>query len=104
MGEPLVIRRGSIGQPPRRQIEFTPDNRLNARLKSGFIKIDNAEHRTVIGNGYRIHIELRYTLEQGIDSNGAVKQTVLGVDMKMDKWSWGIGHERASFLLNYSKR
>ncbi len=87
MGEALVILRGLVGQPPGRQIEFTSDNRFDSHLDGGLIKVDDAEHRPVIGNGYRIHIELGYPLEQGIGSDGTVKQTVLGVDVEVNKRS-----------------
>jgi hypothetical protein len=52
---------------------------------SHFIKINHPEHGAMVGNGHGFHIIFRGPLKQAVETDGAIQQTELGVQVKVDK-------------------
>ncbi len=68
-------------------IGFHANYRLDPGAADFPVKLDGAEHVTVIGNGQRRHIHGPGGRYQIIDSAGAVKQGILRVVVKMYKFA-----------------
>ena len=65
------------------EVDLTADDRLDAVLGAGLVKLDGAVHHAVIGQSERRLAELRGALRQRLDLARAVEQRVLGVDVQM---------------------
>jgi len=66
-------------------VHLATDQRLDTRFFTFKIKLDCAEHITMIGNCHRRHI-LRFGFgDQVFQADGAVQQRVLGMKVQMDK-------------------
>ena len=69
----------------RSHVGFTADDGFDAELDRGLIKFDGAEQVAMIGHAERRHFIFRCFLDQLFDTAGAVEETVLGMDVKVDK-------------------
>ena len=70
---------------------------LFSELLIGLIKINGTKHIAVIGHAKRRHIVFSCFFDKFFNAAGSVEETVLRVDMKMDKI--GIVHiQRCSLL------
>ena len=68
-----------------RDIDLAADYRLDAGLFRLLIKIDHAEHDSVVGYRRAVLSDLLYVLKHILDAARAVKKAVFGVKMKMCK-------------------
>jgi hypothetical protein len=85
MGHPLGIQRGFVRQASGSHIAFAPDDRLDTCRGRLLVELHRSEHRSVVGDGHRRHAELACPLHQRVKADGAIQQTVLGVQMKMNE-------------------
>ena len=69
----------------RRNINLTADNRLNALLLAGLVKLHNSEHCSVVGYGKAVHAQLLCTLNKLWYFRRTVKKAVFRMNMKMRK-------------------
>jgi len=68
-----------------RDVHLATDQRLDTRFFAFKIKLDCAEHITMVGNCHRRHV-LRFGFgDQVFQADGAVQQRVLGMQVQMDK-------------------
>ena len=75
-----LIKAGAGGN-----IDFAPDDGLDTRLFSGFIKLHTAVHHAVVGAGNGGLSALLHPLHQLVDTTGAVQQAVFRMDMQVGK-------------------
>ncbi len=76
----------AFGQPrPFGHIDLAPENRLDFGSPCGLIELDGPEHVAMVGDGQRGHFQHARPLDQIADFDGAVKQTVLRMQMKVYK-------------------
>ena len=80
---------------PRRHIDLTAQNRIDALGLACLIEIDHAIHHTVIRDGRRVHPELLHPLHIFPDLVRPVEQRPLRVRVQMHK-----SHVQDSFLIN----
>ena len=77
---------GLLFQPAaRRDINLAADDRLDALFARRLVKINDAVHRAVVGDGERGKFQLMRLVHQPVQPAGAIEQRILGVQMKMDK-------------------
>ncbi len=69
----------------RSDVDFAPDDRLDARLLAGLVEGDDAVEHAVIGEGQPGEPVLRRPLRQILDPAGAIEQAVLGVHVQVGK-------------------
>src|SRR5581483_3352986 len=69
----------------RRQIDLAADNRFDSLLRCLGEEFDGAEHVAMIGHCDRRHAGLFDVFEQRTNLVRAIQQTVLGMNMQMDK-------------------
>ena len=78
----------------RRNVEFTADDRFDTCSFSFYIKLKGPVHCSVIGYCHGSHTVFFTFVYEVVKADGSVQQTVLGVDMKMDKIrGWCFGHD-----------
>src|SRR5208283_1110441 len=75
----------AIGPLARREIHLASDDRLDADRFRLLIELDRAEHVAMVGHRDRFHPRRLGVLDQRPDFVGAVEETVLRVDVKMDE-------------------
>ena len=97
MGKTLVIQGCFVAQAAGCDVTFASDDRFDTGLGRFFIKFHRTEHGAVVGNGNRVHAEIRNPLKQPIQPYGAVQQTILGVHVKVYKSVRGLCHEQLVF-------
>jgi nitrogenase molybdenum-iron protein alpha/beta subunit len=68
-----------------REIDFTADDRLNVALASFVEEIGSGKEVAVIGDGNGWHFLARSLVEEFGGFAGAVEETVVRVDVKMDE-------------------
>ena len=69
----------------RRHIHLTADDWLDSRFLRRPVKINNAVHHPVVGDGGAVHAKLLHPADIFLYFVGAVQQTVLRMNMKMRK-------------------
>ena len=69
-----------------RHIHLTAQDRIDARLPGRPVKINDAEHDAMVGDGTAVHAQLLYPLNALFDLIRTVQQAVLRVDMQMCKF------------------
>ena len=69
----------------RRDIDFAPDDGLDARGLRRAVEVDHAVHDAVVGDGNRLLPDLLYARHQIADAARAVQQAVFRMQMQMDK-------------------
>ncbi len=69
----------------RREVGLDADNRFDAGVGTGAVKVNHAEHRAMIGNRQRIHAEVFGTMDELVNTAETVQQRVFRVDVKMHK-------------------
>ena len=69
----------------RRDIHFAADDRLDALVTGGLVKINCAVENAVVGDRQRGKLQLMRLLHQSVETAGPVEQRILGVQMEMDK-------------------
>ncbi len=85
MASGLIELRRLILHAPGRRIDLASQDGLDALLLGFFIKVDDAKHNAVVGNGAGIHAQLLYRCNQLADSGGAIQQAVFCMYMQMGK-------------------
>ena len=94
---PLVIEPVHLIEPcSLRHIDLAADDRMDPLFAACLIEIHRAVHGAVIGHRKGGHSKLFRALYQRLDTAGAVKQRILGMDVQMCKF----GHCSSPF--NYS--
>ena len=73
--------------PPvtRRDIRLHPDDRIDSGLGKHLVELLHSPHVAVVGDRHRRHIHLLGQLDQSVHGTCAVKQTVMGMQMQMNK-------------------
>ena len=74
-------------------IDLAADDRGDAGVPAGVIKIHRAVHDAVVGDGGVGEAQLLQAADQRADAVGTVQQAVFGMQMQMGK-----GHERSPFV------
>ena len=69
----------------RRDIDFAADDGLDALFARRLVKINDAMHRAVVGDGERGEFQFMRLVHQPVHPAGAIEQRILGVQMQMDK-------------------
>lgn len=69
----------------RSDIEFTADNRFDSGGMCFLKKLNGAVHITVVGDGHSRHFQIMGLLDQITNFDGTVKETVLTMEVEMDK-------------------
>ncbi len=69
----------------RGNVKFAADNGLDPSLLRLNVKFQRAEHGAVIRDRNRIHAVFLTFLHKVVQTDGAVQQAVLRVDVQMDK-------------------
>jgi hypothetical protein len=77
-GIPAVVIAGS-------DVNFAAHDGLNAALPGCFVKFDHAVHIAVVCDGKAAHAEFPGPVYQRNDAAASVKQTVLGMNVKVGK-------------------
>src|SRR6266545_4572441 len=68
-----------------RNIHLATDDRFDAFVASGLIKIDRAVEHTVVGDREGGKLQFMRLVHQPVEAAGAVEQRILGVQMEVDK-------------------
>ena len=68
-----------------RNINLAADNRLDAPVARGLIKINCAAEHAVVGDRERGELQFAGFVHQPIEAAGAIEQRILRVQMQMDK-------------------
>jgi hypothetical protein len=68
-----------------RDVDFAADDRFDAGLDGVFVKVDDAAHGAVVGDGDGRHAELFGAGDEPADPAGAVEETELGVVVEVDE-------------------
>ena len=76
-----VLARFLVVHGPCGSVHLAADDRLDARLFTGVIEIDHAEHGAMISNGARIHPEPLHVFRQLGYPAHAVEQAVFSMDV-----------------------
>src|SRR5262245_14887722 len=77
---------GFLVEPaPGGNIHLTADDRLDALVPGGLIKINRAIEHAVVGYRQRGEFEVVGLLHERLEATRAIEQRVFGVQMKMDK-------------------
>ncbi len=77
---------GFLFQPAaRRDINLAADNGLDALFARRLVKINDAVHRAMVGDGERGEFQFLRLVHQPVQTAGAIEQRILGVQMQMDK-------------------
>jgi hypothetical protein len=71
--------------PARGDIKLRADDRLDPGFFTFCVKFDGAEHTAVIGNRHGRHVEIFGFFNKILKPDGAVKEGILGMEMKMNK-------------------
>ena len=85
MAVPLAVGIGLLVAGMGRDIDLTANNRMNALFLGGAVKVDDAVHDAVVGDGDGWLPELDRAVNQPLDAAGAVEQAVFTVYMQMRK-------------------
>ena len=72
----------------RADIHLAANDRVNARVLAGAVKIHHAVHHAVVGNGAGVHAQLLQTRHKRLDGTSAVQKAVFGMQMQMCKHSF----------------
>jgi hypothetical protein len=83
----------------QRDINFTPDDRLDAAFFSLFVKFHRAIHIAVIGDCAGAHPQSADFVQQRINLCQSIQQTVMGVGVEMDEI-----HSKNAKLKNQNKK
>ena len=78
---------GSLLEPAalRCHIGLNADNRFDAHLGCGLIKIDSAENIPVVGHAEGGHFAVSGFLDEIFDAAGPIEEAVLRVDVQMNE-------------------
>lgn len=68
---------GAFASSMTRNVDFATQDRANADLFAGFVKLDRTEHVAVIGQSYGTHAERFGFAGEVLDLEGTVEQRVL---------------------------
>ena len=64
-------------------IRFDADDRVDSRAGEDLMKLLDAAHIAVVGDGHGRHVVFLGELDQPLDGAGAVEQTVMGVEVQV---------------------
>ncbi|OPZ23142.1 MAG: hypothetical protein BWZ02_03321 [Lentisphaerae bacterium ADurb.BinA184] len=67
------------------EVELAPHDRVDAGLPHRLVELDGAVHVAVVGAGHGRHAAFLHLRGQVRDAAGPVQQTVVGMDVKVDK-------------------
>ena len=70
----LGLRTALLEPAPLRDVDLTPENRLESTLARVIVKDHRREHVAVLGDGERRHLQLHRFIEQLVDPAGTVEQ------------------------------
>ena len=77
---------GFLFQPAaRRDIDLAADDGFDAFFARRLVKINDAVHRAVVGDGERGEFQFMGLVHQPVQPAGAIEQRILGVQMEMNK-------------------
>ena len=79
-------------------VGLAADDRFDAGGGGLLVELDGAKEVSVVGNGDGRHAEILGFLDEGVDLVGPVEETVLGVDVEVDK----LGRHAGFLLLSAS--
>ena len=73
-------------------IHLAADDRVDAPLPGGLIKVHHPIHDPVVGDGAAVHAQALNLIQQRFNAAGAVQQAIFGMQMQMGKH--GVSSER----------
>ena len=71
----------------RRQVQLSPDDRLDAARLGCQIEINDAKHRSVVSDCARPHVVFLAPLEEFRNLDGPIENTVFGMKVQVAKTS-----------------
>ena len=80
-------------------VDLAAQNRLDPGVRGGVVKVLDAVHVAVVGNGDGVHAEGLGPLDERLDGGGAVEDRILGMYVQMDE----IGHGSNSCFYGRTK-
>ena len=80
-----AARRLLVQAACRRHIDLAADDRFDALIARGLIKIDRAVEHTMVGDRQGGKLQVARLVHQRVETAGAIEQRILGVQMEMDK-------------------
>jgi len=82
---PAAARRLLVEAAAGSDIDLTANNRFDAFVSGGLVKINRAAEHAVIGDRERRESQLVRFVDQPVEAAGAIEQRILGVQMEVDK-------------------
>jgi hypothetical protein len=91
----FALRAGAaIEAAARRDVRFVTDDRVDARIAAGGVKLQRAVEIAVVRDRQGVHAQLFGACDHGIDRAGAIQQAVVAMAMQMNKRRRGHGSLR----------
>ena len=74
-----------IQPPPLGHVHLAADDGLDAPLFGGLVKVDDAVHTAVVGDGHGLLAQLLHPVQQLLDAAGPVQEAVFGMHVQVYK-------------------